>query len=149
EGIRLSPGNRILAASSFATRVPSLINSPGITKFGGLAVTSAPYFNENMPLRNGIPLAVSLEDGTDHIIQSPVINDVVGAMELQEAFTNTLWVNQSANPVAYAPHLRKNPLAGVPAKSVIIIFAKGDQTVQNPITSALLRAGDLADRTMY
>src|SRR5260370_31383116 len=110
---------------------------------------SAPFFNENMPLRNGIPLAVRLEDGTDHIIQAPVINDVVGAMELQEVFENRLWVNQSANPVAYAPHLRKNPLAGVPAKSVIIQFAKTDQIVQNPMTTALLRAGDLADRATY
>jgi hypothetical protein len=149
EGIRLSPDNRSLAGSSLATRVPSLINSLGITRFGGVAVPSGPYFNENMPLRNGIPLAVRLEDGTDRIIQSPVINDVVGAMEIQEVFTNRLWVNQSANPVAYAPHLRKNPLAGVPAKSVIIQFAKGDRIVQNPITTALLRAGDLADRATY
>jgi hypothetical protein len=35
------------------------------------------------------------------------------------------------------------------AKSVIIQFAKGDQTVPNPTASALIRAGDLADRTTY
>src|SRR5262249_24644179 len=97
----------------------------------------------------GIPHVVGLEEGTDNMIQSPVSNNVVGAMELQEVFTNRLWVNQSANPVAYAPHLRKNPLAGVPAKSVIIQFAKTDQIVQNPMTTALLRAGDLADRATY
>jgi hypothetical protein len=135
--------------SPLATRVPSLINSPGITGLDGVAV-AAPYFNENMPLRNGIPLAVRLEDGTDHIIQSPVINTVAGAMAIQEVIENTDWVMQSSNPVAYAPHLRKDPLAGVPAKSVIIQFAKGDQTVTNPATTALLRAGDLADRaTLY
>ena len=34
-------------------------------------------------------------------------------------------------------------------KLVIIQFAKGDQTVPNPTASALIRAGDLADRTTY
>jgi hypothetical protein len=37
----------------------------------------------------------------------------------------------------------------VPAKSVIIQFAKGDQIVPNPTATALLRAGDLADRTTF
>ena len=54
------------------------------------------------------------------------------------------------DPVSYAPHLRKDPLVGVPAKSVLMQFAKGDQNVTNPRTTALLRAGDLADRaTLY
>jgi hypothetical protein len=51
--------------------------------------------------------------------------------------------------VAYAPHIRKSPLAGIAAKSVIYQFAKGDQIVPNPATTALLRAGDLADRATY
>src|SRR5262249_3839030 len=59
------------------------------------------------------------------------------------------WVSQSGNAVAYAPHIRKTPLAGVPAKSVIYQFAKGDQIVPNPATTALLRAGDLADRATF
>jgi hypothetical protein len=46
----------------------------------------APCFNENMPLRNGVPMAVGLEDGTSHDIQSPVVNTVAGAMVLQEWF---------------------------------------------------------------
>jgi hypothetical protein len=51
--------------------------------------------------------------------------------------------------VAYAPYWRKEPLPGVPAKPVIIQFAKGDQNVENPTTTALLRAGELADRATY
>ena len=35
----------------------------------------------------------------------------------------------------------------MPAKSVIYQFAKGDQTAPNPSATAILRAGDLADRT--
>src|SRR5262249_44001276 len=50
---------------------------------------------------------------------------------------------------AYAPHLRKSPLVGVPAKSMIVQFAKGDTNQLNPTTTALLRAGDLADRATF
>ncbi|HET6576591.1 MAG TPA: hypothetical protein VFG68_23540, partial [Fimbriiglobus sp.] len=81
--------------------------------------------------------------------QSPVINTVPGAMPIQEVIEDTEWVSQSGNPVAYAPHIRKTPLAGVSAKSVIYQFAKGDQIVPNPATTALLRAGDLADRATF
>src|SRR5205823_14501246 len=44
---------------------------------------------------------------------------------------------------------RKIPLDGVGARPVIIQFAKGDQTVPNPTATAILRAGDLADRATY
>ena len=37
----------------------------------------------------------------------------------------------------------------MPAKSVIFQFAKGDLGAANPNTTAILRAGDLADRTLY
>ena len=135
--------------ASLAARVPSLINSPGITAIGGVAV-AGPHFNENMPLRDGIPLMVRLADGTTQVIESPVINTVVGAMEIQELFERTEWVSQTANPVAYAPHLRKDPLPGVPVRPVLFQFAIGDQTAPNPTNAAILRAGDLADRaTIY
>ena len=75
------------------------------------------------------------------VIQSPVINTVPGAMPIQEVIEHTEWVSQSGDPVAYAPHLRKAPLAGVPAKSVIFQFAKGDQIVPNPATTALSACG--------
>jgi hypothetical protein len=68
---------------------------------------------------------------------------------IQEVFEHTEWVSQSGNPVAYAPHLRRSPLAGIAAKSVIYQFAKGDQIVPNPATTALLRAGALADRATF
>ena len=123
------------------------------TARGSPASTGVPFgpplFDENMPLRDGVPLTVRLADGTTQVIQSPVINTVPGAMPIQEVLENTEWVSQAGNPVAYAPHLRKAPLPGVPAKSVIFQFAKGDQVVRNPATTAILRAGDLADRTMF
>ena len=71
------------------------------------------HFNENMPLRDGIPLTVRLAGGTtDTIITSPVTNTVAGAMAIQEYLEKRDWVNQSGNQVAYATYLRRDPLPG-------------------------------------
>jgi hypothetical protein len=129
---RLSPVSRPEIGAQLQARTPSLINSPGLTSIGGVPV-AGPHFNENMPLRD----------------QALVINTVGGAVALQAFFDQSEWVGQSADPAAYAVHLRKQPLPGVPAKSVIIVMSKGDQNIPNPWTTAVIRAGDLADRTIY
>jgi len=125
-----------------------MINSPGITSVDGLPVGS-PHFNENMPLRNGLPLSIVLQDGTSQVIRSPVTNTVAGAAEIQQVIENREWASQSGNADAYAPYIRRRPLDGVPAKPVLIQFANGDRNVPNPSTTALLRAGDLADRATF
>ena len=140
--------NRPAVGRSLGARRPSLINQPGITSLDGLLL-AAPYFNENLPLRNGESITAELEDGTTHVVQSPVVNTVPGSMAIQRVIDDTEWVSHSGNLVAYAKHLRRAPLAGVPQKSVLHLFAKGDLTVSNPTTTAVLRAGDLADRTTY
>jgi pimeloyl-ACP methyl ester carboxylesterase len=141
--------DRSLYGSWLASRVPPLINAPGVTQIDGVS-QPPPFFNENLPLRDGVPLPVTLEDGRSDQIQSPVSNSVPGAIEIQDFFENTEWVIESANPVAYARHLRKYPLPGVPAKNVIVQFARGDESVPNPANSALLREGGLEDRaTLY
>jgi hypothetical protein len=127
----LSPAGRSTTGAALQARTPSLINSPGLTSIGGVPV-SAPFFNENMPLRN----------------QPPVINTVAGAMAIQEFFEHSEWVGMSADAAAYAAHLRKDPLAGVPVKPVVIVIAKGDETIANPLEIAVVRAGDLADWTI-
>lgn len=157
-GVLTVPGdplaNRQLGAGRFTlgslldSRQPSLINFPGITAMDGRAV-GPPLFHENLPLRDGVPFTVSLADGTTQEIQSPVINHVAGAMAIQEVLDTSEWASQAGSPVAYAPHLRRAPLPDVPAKPVICQFAKGDLGAPNPNTTAILRAGDLADRTLY
>lgn len=117
-------GFRPLVGIALAIRIPSLINVPD---------PSGIVFNENIPLRD----------------QPPVNNTVPGASAIQEVIENSEWVSQSGNPVAYAPHLRRDPLDDVDAKAVIFQFAKGDETVPNPTTTAILRAGDLADRATF
>ncbi len=104
---------------SLLGRTPPLTNLPGFA------------FNENMPLRN-LP---------------PLVDTVPGASAIQQVLEWTEWASQSGNPAAYAPHLRASPLAEVPAKSIILQYARGDQTVPNPTTSAIIRAGGLQDRT--
>ena len=123
---RLSPSFRALVGIALASRVPSLLNA-------GPLAPPAWGFNENVPLRD-VP---------------PVINNVPGAMAIQEVLDNTEWVSQSGNPVAYAPHLRKRPLHETDPGPVIIQFAKGDMTVPNPTASAIIRAGELTDRTSF
>ena len=128
---RLSPSFRFLVGLSLGFRVPSLANlSPAFDPNAGAVV---PQFDENIPLRD----------------QPPLVNTVPGAVAIQEVIDHTEWVSQAGNPVAYAPHIRKSPLGGLDAKPVIIQFAKGDKTVPNPTASALIRAGDLADRATY
>jgi hypothetical protein len=112
-----------------STRTPSLLNGGPDPINAGNPLP----FNENMPFRN----------------EQPRVNTIPGAIAIQEQIERLEWVGQSGDPVAYAPHLRKQPLAGVPARPVLVPFAKGDPVLTNPLTTALLRAGDLTDRTMY
>ena len=116
---RLSPTFRPLLAGFLLTRVPSLIN------VGGLV------FNENMPLRN----------------QPPLVNTVPGAIAIQTFIDNSNWLGQAGDSVSWAPYIRRSPLESQAAKGVIVQFARGDRTVPNPTTTALIRSGDLADRT--
>src|SRR5262249_10907377 len=79
ETSRLGPAFRpVVVGSSLASRRPSLINPPGLTSIDEVPV-GPPHFNENMPLRN----------------QPPLINNVDGAMTIQEVFEHTEWVSQS------------------------------------------------------
>jgi hypothetical protein len=145
---RINDFFRPLIGSLLTSRTPSLLNTPGITQIDGVN-RGAPHFFENMPLRGGLPLSVGLADGTVRQIQSPVTNDVDGAMEIQQLIENMEWVGLSGDALAYAAHLHRSPLRGVPAKSVIIQLARGDQRVPNPTASALLRACDLSDRSTF
>jgi dienelactone hydrolase len=125
EIIRLSPFFReSLFAPGAALR--GLANNPG-------GATPGAQIIENLPLRN-----------------EPVrVNQVAGAMALQEYIDRAHWAAQLGDPVSYAPHVRKSPLAGMTAKSVIIQFGKGDQIVPNPTQTAIVRAGELADRVTF
>jgi virulence factor lipase-like protein len=120
--VRLSPTFQLLLTQALAVRVPSLLNSP-----------ISPFYNDNSPLRN-LP---------------PVVNNVPGAIAIQIVEDTSRWLGQSGDPVAWAPFIRKSPLNGDLPKSVIVQFARGDKTVPNPTATALIRSGDLVDRTSF
>jgi hypothetical protein len=91
------------------------------------AVPNPPLFTsfvENMPLR-GLPI---------------LIDATPGASAIQENLDRAEWAQQAGSPVPYA-RLISHP--------VIVQFAKGDMTVPNPTTTAILRAGNLTARTTY
>ncbi len=122
---RLSPSFRPLVGISLISRVPSLYNAAPDPFF-----TS---FVENMPLSG----------------QAPLVDTVPGADAIQSTLDEQIWAQAAADPVAWAPHLRAHPVRGATPKAVIVQFAKGDKTVPNPTTSALIRAGGLEDRATY
>jgi dienelactone hydrolase len=130
--LRLRPAARSGIGVALASRTPSLINAPGLTSFGGIPV-GPPFFNENLPLRN----------------QPAVVNDVIGAIDIQQVFENSEWASESGDAAAYASHLLRNPLPTVPAKLMMLQLAKGDITGTNPRTTAIIRAGDLANRATF
>jgi Bacterial Ig-like domain len=126
--LRMRPAARGQAGQALASRVPPLLNSPGLTTWGGIPVV-APFFNENIPLRN----------------QPIVVNQVAGAMDIQKYLDEIGWIAASGDGVSYAPHIREEPLTRMSPKSILINFGKGDESAPNPRTTQLLRAGGYAD----
>jgi hypothetical protein len=124
-GVPNVPGGPIIEIARLSPSFRPLVGISLITRVPNLynAVPNATLtsFNENMPLRD-LP---------------PVIDTVPGASAIQTLIDNTEWAQQAANPAAYAPHIKR---------PVIIQFARGDETVPNPTTSAILRAGNLDSR---
>src|SRR5262249_38258099 len=106
DSARLAALNRAAVGTALAERVPALLNAPGVVTSDGAAV-GAPYFDENLPLRDGVPLSVGLADGTSREIRSPVVNTVAGALAIQQAIENAEWARMSSYALAYAPHLHR------------------------------------------
>ena len=121
----LSPGFRTQFGETLAQRSPSLLNAAhGLKSLDGIA-TTAPYFNENLPLRN----------------QPPIVNAVPGAAGIQRVIDRFAWTAQSTNTVAWATLLRRSP-----ARPFIVQAARSDTASTNPPVGELIRAGDFANR---
>jgi hypothetical protein len=148
----LVPASRGVVGQFLQTRLPPLLNAPGVTMVPpkecdasgncilGIAV-AAPFFNENLPF-----------PGETHAPSSdPVVNDIAlaGALPIQELLDRLDWVQTpTCGGCAYASRLRLKPLAGVPARPFLILMPRGDQTIVNPNTLNTIRNGQLADRVM-
>ena len=92
--------------------------------------------------------AGSTFDGNWPLRNEPVrVNDVKGAIEVQEAFEKVEWLSTAGEGLYFAPHLKLSPLAGVPAKKVLWQFPIGDRTNPNPTETAMVRAAGMQDST--
>ena len=118
---RQSPAFRSLVAADLKARRPGLLN-------GG-----RDGFTESVPL----------------FLDPPVSKPARGAVAIQDAFASVNWLNRAGSPETFAPLLRRTPLGGVGVKKVIYQFAYGDQTVPNPASATLMRAGGLQDVTTF
>jgi hypothetical protein len=125
-GVPNVPGGPIVEIARLSPSFRPLVGISLITRSPSLynAVPNATLtnFDENMPLRN----------------QPLVVDTVAGAPAIQDYIDNSEWAQQAGNPGGWAP------LISAP---VIIQFARGDQTVPNPTTTRIIRAGNLAART--
>jgi hypothetical protein len=117
EVARLSPSFRALVGAALLLRKPSLYNAVPPTD-----PTQWTNFNENMPLRN-VPL---------------VVDTVPGAEAIQNYLDESIWAQQAGNPEGWAPHI---------SEPVIFQFARTDQTVPNPTSTRVIRAGNLQSHT--
>lgn len=81
--------------------------------------------------------------------EPPVVNTVDGALAIQAAFEAADWLGMLGDPLAFAPHLKTSPLAGVPPKATLFQFAQGDLEVPDPTNSALIRAADGQSTAWY
>jgi hypothetical protein len=73
---------------------------------------------------------------------------VPGALAIQDHLARVEWLGRRADPVAYARHLRRSPLPGLEPARVLVQWALDDRVVPNSTTAALVRAGELGDRTV-
>ena len=77
------------------------------------------------------------------------VNDVPGAVELQDFFELAEWITIYADPSAWTPHYRASPLPGIPARPALFQMAWGDNTIPNPTTTAMVRSAHMEDMVRY
>ena len=101
------------------------------------------YLEARMP-----PLLNAGDDFDDDYVlrDQPVkVTRVPDAIEVQNVLEAAEWLQMPGDPASYAPHLRLSPLTGLTAKPVLWQFARGDRTVPNPQSSALIRGADMRE----
>lgn len=71
------------------------------------------------------------------------VNQVPGAIQIQNILEVWEWAQMPADPLAFAPHFRLSTLPGVPIKRVLFQIATSDRTLQTPSNSAMVRAAGM------
>lgn len=125
---RLSPGFRCTVTTELGNRRPPLLN-------GGPSgcADGRRGFTESTPL----------------FAEPPETSPAPGAVAIQQVGARTNWINRSGSPEAFAPLIRLRPPTGEAPKRVMYQFAFGDETVPNPTSATLMRAGGFEDVTTF
>ena len=108
---RLSPIARLVGAYYLSGFMPPLLNVP--------PAAQQAYFHDSFNDQYVYPGQV-------------VTASVPGALAIQAAFEQSEWLDMIGDPLSFAPHLHTSPLAGVPAKPILVQFGLGDLEVPNP-----------------
>ena len=120
------------------------LNVPGgpVSEIGRLSPSFRPLVSQALagaqpPLLNGgfFGFTESLPLAGD----PPVLEPAPGALPIQQFLAEQTWLNRSGSPETFAPRL--------PNGRVLVQVAAGDQTVPNPTTATLIRAGGLVQQT--
>ncbi len=94
-----------------------------------------------------LPPGASFADDYPFPNQPALTDNVAGTVDIQNAEELWEWLDNQGDPIAYAPHLARTTLPGVPAKSVLFQIARTDRTMPNPASSDLIRAAGMAQST--
>jgi hypothetical protein len=111
--VRWSETYHSLAAALLGSRTPSLLNE-------------GTDFNDNYVFP----------------YQPVLVNEVAGAIAIQNAFELYEWLESPGDAVYYAPHLDASMLPGVPFKRILFQLAREDTTMPNMATTRLIKAAD-------
>ena len=111
--VRWSQSYHSLAATILAEHVPSLLNE-------------GTDFNDNYVFP----------------YQPVLVNEVPGAIAIQNALELYEWLDAAGDPVYYAPHLDASTLPGVHYKNILFQLARLDTTMPNMATTRLVKAAD-------
>ena len=78
------------------------------------------------------------------------VNQIRGAIEIQDYLEQLEWAFMNGDPLAYVPHLALLPPSGAAPKRVLWQLALGDQSVPNAAASNLIRESGLTESvTLY
>ena len=111
--VRWSESYHSLAAAILAARTPSLLNEGS-------------DFHDNYVFP----------------YQPVLVNEVPGAIQIQNAFELYEWLESPGDAVYYAPHMADSMLPGVPFKRILFQLARTDLTMPNMATTRLIKAAN-------
>ncbi len=118
-----------------------------VLNVGGGSVVEIARWSQSFQSLAAAVLGTALNDNYVLPYQPAKVNNVAGAIDLQNLLELYEWMGMPGDPLAYAPHLRASTLPGVPVKPVMWQIARADRTVPNTASYSLIRAANMREST--